>query len=101
MGLTKQQQRQQSFRTLTPEQIEKTIDIILNNSNSYVEYARNDFVYGLSGYLFHNGISEFSAISLVGGLCKQAKDEEADARLDVVSETYKKGKMGKPIRGIS
>ncbi|MGC2571971.1 MAG: hypothetical protein WA364_10715, partial [Candidatus Nitrosopolaris sp.] len=101
VGLTKQHQRQQSFRTLTPEQIEKANNIILNNSNSYVEYARNDFVYGLSGYLFHNRISEFSAISLVGGLCKQAKDEEADARLDVVSETYKKGKMGKPIRGIS
>jgi hypothetical protein len=101
LGLTKQHQRQQPFRTLTPEQIEKTIDIIVNNSNSYVEYARNDFTYGLSGHLFHNGISELSAISLIARLCRTANDEEADARLDVVSETYKKGKMGKPIRGIS
>src|SRR5215469_13418892 len=72
-----------------------------DNSTSYVEYARNDFIYGLSGHLFHNGISELSAISLINRLCKQAKDEEADARLDVVSETYKKGKTGKPIRGVS
>ncbi|MGA9155008.1 MAG: hypothetical protein WBZ36_30865, partial [Candidatus Nitrosopolaris sp.] len=100
VGLTKQQ-RQQSFRTLTPEQIEKTIDIILNNSNSYVEFARNDFVYGLSGHLFHNGISQLSAINLISRICKQANDEEADARSDVVSETYEKGKTGKPIRGIS
>ena len=32
---------------------------------------------------------------------RRANDEEADARLDVVLETYKKGKTGKPIRGIS
>ena len=101
LGLQKQPQQPRSNRTLTPEQIEKTIDIILNNNNSYVEYARNDFIYGLSGHLFHNGISELSAISLIGRLCKRANDEEADARLDVVSETYKKGKTGKPIRGIS
>lgn len=37
----------------------------------------------------------------MGKLCKQAKDEETDERLDVVTETYKKGKTGKPIRGIS
>ena len=41
-----------------------------------------------------------SAINLIGRLCKAANDEEANARLDVVSETYKKGKIGKPIRGI-
>ena len=101
MGLTKQHQRQQHFRTLTPEQIEQTIDIIVNNSNSYVEFARNDFVYGLSGHLFHNGISELSAINLISRICMQANDEEADAKSDVVSETYEKGKTGKPIRGIS
>ncbi len=101
MGLTQQHQRLQSFRTLTPEQIEKTIDIIVNKSNSYVEFARNDFVYGLSGHLFHNGISQLSAINLISRICKQANDEEADARSDVVSETYEKGKIGKPIRGIS
>jgi hypothetical protein len=95
LGLTKQHQRQQSFRTLTPEQIEKTIDIIVNNSNSYIEYARNDFIYGLSGHLFHNGISELSADGLIGRLCKQAKDEEADARLEVVSETYLKYLLAK------
>jgi hypothetical protein len=101
LGLQKQPQRLQHIKILTSEQIEKTIDIILNNSNSYVEYSRNDFIYGLSGHLFHNGISELSAISLITRLCKEANDEEADARLDVVSETYKKGKTGKPIRGIS
>jgi hypothetical protein len=101
LGLQKQPQQPRPNKTLTAEQNEKITDIIINNSNSYVEYARNDFIYGLSGHLFHNGISEFSAISLIGRLCKQVNDEEADARLDVVSETYKKGKTGKPIRGIS
>lgn len=96
-----QQQQPRSNKALAPEQISKTIDIILNNSSSYIETARNDFVYGLSGHLFHNGISEPSAINLVGMLCKEANDEEADARLDVVSETYKKGETGMPIRGIS
>jgi hypothetical protein len=101
LGLQKLPQRPQPNRTLTVEQIEKTNDVILNKSNSYVEYARNDFIYGLSGHLFHNGISESSATNLVSRLCKAANDEEAYARLDVVSETYKKGKTGKPIRGIS
>ena len=101
LGLQKRPQRPQSNITLTTEQIEKTIAIILNNSNTYVEYARNDLIYGLSGHLFHNGISELSAISLIGRICKQANDEEAGARLDVVSETYKKGKTRKSIRGIS
>jgi hypothetical protein len=97
----KPQQRPRSNKALAPEQIDETIDIILNESSSYIENARNDFVYGLSGHLFHNGISESSAINLVGMLCKEANDEEADARLDVVSETYKKGETGMPIRGIS
>jgi hypothetical protein len=34
-------------------------------------------------------------------LCNKANDEEMNSRLDVVSETYNKGKIGKPIRGIS
>ena len=93
--------RQRPNRTLTEDQIEKTIDIILNKSNSYVEYARNDFIYGLSGHLFHNGISELNAINLIARLCKAANDEEFHARPDVVSETYKKGMLGKPIRGVS
>ena len=38
---------------------------------------------------------------LVDRLCKKADDEEMDNRLDVVSETYNKGKIGKPLRGIS
>ena len=38
---------------------------------------------------------------LVGRLCEKADDEEIDSRLDVVSETYNKGKIGKPLRGIS
>jgi hypothetical protein len=101
-----QQQQQQQLalqpsRSLSVEQIEKAIDIILNDSRSYVEHARNDLIYGLAGHLFHNHISESAATMLVGRLCKKANDEEMDSRLDVVSETYNKGKMGKPIRGIS
>jgi hypothetical protein len=42
-----------------------------------------------------------SATKLVSKLCKHASDEEADERYDVVVETYKKGKAGKPIKGIS
>ena len=60
-------------RTLTAEQIEKSLDIILNSSNSYIEYARNGFIYGLSGHLFHNGVSESSAINLIGRLCKASQ----------------------------
>ena len=96
-----QQQRHEPNRSLTTEQIDKAVDVILNHSNSYVEYARNDFVFGLAGHLFHNLITESNTTRLVGKLCKEAHDEEADERLDVVTETYKKGKTGKPIRGIS
>ncbi|MGA9843584.1 MAG: hypothetical protein WBQ25_14830, partial [Nitrososphaeraceae archaeon] len=46
-------------------------------------------------------ISQSTATMLVGRLCKKADDEEMDSRLDVVSETYNKGKIGKPLRGIS
>jgi hypothetical protein len=38
---------------------------------------------------------------LVERLCKEAKDEELNNRLDVIVETYNKGKIGKPVRGIS
>ena len=96
-----QQQRQQPSRTLAAEEIAKAVDVILNQSKSYVEHSRNDFVYGLSGHLFHNGISESSATKMVTKLCEYASDEEADGRLDVVIETYNKGKVGKPIKGIS
>ena len=40
-------------------------------------------------------------MTLVGRMCKKAVDEEMNNRLDVVSETYNKGKIGKPVRGIS
>jgi hypothetical protein len=99
-----QQQHQQHLqpnRTLTDDKIDKVIDIIIDESKSYVEYSRNDFVYGLSGHLFHNSISESTAAKLVSKLCEHASDEEADERYDVVVETYKKGKAGKPIKGVS
>ena len=79
----------------------KRIEIILSDSNSYVEHARNDLIYGLAGHLFYNHISQSTATMLVGRLCTKADDEETDSRLDVVSETYNKGKIGKPLRGIS
>jgi hypothetical protein len=103
-GQPQQQQQQlalQPSKSLSVEQIEKAIEIIVSDSKSYVEHARNDLVYGLAGHLFHNHISESSATMLVARLCKKANDEEMNNRLDVVSETYKKGKVGKPIRGIS
>jgi hypothetical protein len=96
-----QQQRQQPNETLTDDQIDKAIDVIINDSKSYVEHSRNDFIYGLSGHLFHNGISESSAAKMVSKLCEHASDDEADERYNVVVETYKKGKAGKPIKGIS
>jgi hypothetical protein len=88
-------------KSLSIEHIEKAIEIILNGSNSYVEYARNDLIYGLAGHLFYNHISQSTATMLVGRLCNKAEDEEISSRLDVVSETYSKGKIGKPVRGIS
>jgi hypothetical protein len=96
-----QQLALQPTKSLPLEKIEKAIDIILNDSKSYVEHARNDLVYGLAGHLFHNRISQSSATTLVARLCKKANDEEMNNRMDVVSETYDKGKIGKPIRGIS
>ena len=96
-----QQQALPPSKSLSNEHIEKAIEIILNDSNSYVEHARNDLIYGLAGHLFYNHISQSTATMLVGRLCKKADDEEMDSRLDVVSETYNKGKIGKPLRGIS
>ena len=96
-----QQQALPPSKSLSNEHIEKTIDIILIDSNSYVEHARNDLIYGLAGHLFYNHISQSTATMLVGRLCKNADDEEMDSRLDVVTETYNKGKIGKPLRGIS
>ncbi len=96
-----QQLTLQSSKSLPLEKIEKAIDIILNESKSYVEHARNDLVYGLAGHLFHNHVSQSSATTLVARLCKTANDEEMTNRMDVVSETYDKGRIGKPIRGIS
>jgi hypothetical protein len=100
---TQVQQRQAlpPSKSLSNEHIEKAIEIILSDSNSYVEHARNDLIYGLAGHLFYNHISQSTATMLVGRLCKKADDEEMDSRLDVVSETYNKGKIGKPVRGIS
>src|SRR5205823_8290405 len=88
-------------KILKPEQMYKAVDVIINRSNSYVKHSHNYFVYGFSGHLFHNGISELSATSLIGKLCKAANDEDADDRLDVVTETYRKGKAGKLVKGIS
>jgi hypothetical protein len=93
------QQKQRLHKILKPEQIDKALNIILNRSNSYVMYSRNDCVYGLAGHMFHNGSSELSATSLIGKLCKAANDEDVDDRLDVVTETYKKGKAGKLVKG--
>ncbi|MGC2575427.1 MAG: hypothetical protein WA364_28300 [Candidatus Nitrosopolaris sp.] len=95
------QQKQRPNKNLKPEQIDKVVDIIVNRTNSYVIHSRNDFVYGLSGHLFHNGISELSTSCIVGKLCKAANDEDVNDRLDVVAETYKKGNAGKLIKGIS
>lgn len=96
-----QQLALQPSKSLTVEHIEKAIEIILSDSNSYVEHSRNDLIYGLAGHLFHNRIPQSTANMLVGRLCKKADDEEMNNRLDIVSETYNKGKIGKPIRGIS
>ena len=100
-ALQQPQQKQRPNKNLKPEQIDKAVDIIVNRSNSYVMHSRNDFVYGLSGHLFHNGIPEISASCIVGKLCKAANDEDVNDRLDVVAETYKKGNAGKLIKGIS
>jgi hypothetical protein len=101
LSALQQKQKQRSNKMLKPEQIDSAVDVIINRSNSYVIHSRNDFVYGLSGHLFHNGISEISASNLVGKICKAANDEDTNDRLDVVTETYKKGKAGKLIKGIS
>ncbi|HEY7080148.1 MAG TPA: hypothetical protein VH500_10630 [Nitrososphaeraceae archaeon] len=96
-----QQDTPLASKSLSMEHIEKAIEIILSRSNSYVEHARNDLIYGLAGHLFCNHISQSTATMLVGRLCNKAEDEEMSSRLDVVSETYNKGKIGKPLRGIS
>ena len=65
-ALQQPQQKQRPNKNLKPEQIDQAVDIIVNRTNSYVIHSRNDFVYGLSGHLFHNGISELSASCIVG-----------------------------------
>ena len=56
-------------KSLSNEHIEKAIEVILNDSNSYVEHARNDLIYGLAEHLFYNHISQSTATMLVGRLC--------------------------------
>lgn len=72
-ALQQQQPHQKQLRPnkiLRPEQIDKAVDTIVNQSNLYVKHSRNDFVYGLSGHLFHNGISELSITSLIGSYAR-------------------------------
>jgi hypothetical protein len=74
--LQKEQVVLRSFKPLNDEQTAKTCEYIVTKTNSYIEHTRNDFVYGLSGHCFHNGISQLSTINLVARICSSANDPE-------------------------
>ena len=71
-----------------------------------MEHQIQDRVLSLVSSVWSSGAlvsqpSEQNATLLVGRLCKKANDEEMSSRPDVISEIYNKGKIGKPVRGIS
>ena len=65
------------------------------------ESSRQNFVLGLSGYLFHNRISLDSTVNVVSNFCRVTCDEETTSRLAAVNYTFTKGNHGAEIIGIT
>ena len=83
---------------LTDGQIDGIINLF---KDIKFESSRQNFVLGLSGYLFHNRISLDSTANVVSNFCRVTHDEETTIRIAAVNYTYAKGNHGAEIIGIS
>ena len=57
---------------------------------AYREGSRNDIIFDLSGFLYHQNLKLEIAESIVKDLCKLTNDDEVSNRLQVVQNTYEK-----------
>ena len=76
-------------------------DIVAQLNQFYQKGTRDDFVYGLSGYLYKNKVKLESAEKIIDLLCQSTNDEEHKNRITVLHNTYKKADTGAPIAGYS
>ncbi|MGC2429196.1 MAG: hypothetical protein WA421_19350 [Nitrososphaeraceae archaeon] len=76
-------------------------DIIAQLNQFYQKGIRDEFVYGLSGYLYKNMVKLESAEKILDLLCQTTNDEEHKNRITVLRNTYRKGNNGAPIAGYS
>ena len=67
--------------------------------DAYREGSRNDIIFDLSGFLYHQNLKLEIAESIVKDLCKLTNDEEVSNRLQVVQNTYEKAMDGELITG--
>lgn len=76
-------------------------DIVAHLNQFYQKGLRDDFIYGLSGYLYKNKVKLESAEKIIDLLCQSTNDEEHKNRITVLHNTYNKANTGAPIAGYS
>jgi putative DNA primase/helicase len=74
--------------SLTDKDIE---EIVYQIKDFYQLHSRHDIVFGLSGYLYKNGIELESAENVIIKLCQTTNDEEKNNRITVLHNTYANG----------
>lgn len=81
--------QQYGSKSLSPKE---SADWLATIAPRYRPGQRNEVILGLSGVLFKEDYSLDCALRFVRLLCEKTKDEEKEARLDVVRRTYAKKK---------
>src|SRR5919106_2913225 len=66
---------------------------------AYLNGSRDEIVFNLSGYLWHENLKLETAENVVKELCEITEDEEIKNRLEVVRRTYEKADARKLITG--
>lgn len=66
-------------------------------ASAYRNGSRNEIMFALSGYLWHQNVSLEIAEGIVRELGKITDDEEIENRVEVVRRTYEKANAGKSI----
>jgi putative DNA primase/helicase len=74
--------------SLTDKDIE---EIVYQIKDFYQLHSRHDIVFGLSGYLYKNGIELENAENVIIKLCQTTNDEEKNNRITVLHNTYANG----------
>ncbi|CAN5303793.1 hypothetical protein BH18THE2_BH18THE2_26080 [soil metagenome] len=101
-----------SLRKEGVEELLKALEIIKAETNGlktivgillpyYTNGRRDNLVFGLSGYLHKNGVSESFIFEVVESLVSQTNDEELQARLRVVKETCSKDPNSDQVSGYN